>query len=249
VPDTSEEGKVYQQKLKVVFLPPEGQNIPEEDEGPHMDLSQDHPTTLIANGHTEPLPQYGTDPSVNVAPTRDDSLPLTEPLTPPAHFSVARDEPHDDSDLYPEPPLDPFVFPSNVYPQPVPPADEDSQDVVPLAESSPKPTRIPIPVEAEAPNLEELQAREELAAKLKSAIAEIERLRAILASAPDPTSPPSTEPHRREKKALSDDGSTVAGTEVGTVFIDDHSLQPEGVPLQVVLIIALGVFITTYLFF
>jgi hypothetical protein len=40
----------------------------------------------------------------------------------------------------------------------------------------------------------------------------------------------------------------MAGTEVGTM-LEDASTQPEGVPLQVVLIIALGVFITTYLFF
>ena len=32
--ESSEEWKVYQQKLRVVYLPPEGQTLEEEDEGP-----------------------------------------------------------------------------------------------------------------------------------------------------------------------------------------------------------------------
>ena len=73
--------------------------------------------------------------------------------------------------------------------------------------------------------------------------AEIERLHALLAEVP--SSPPNE--LRRRNQPLSDDGSTVGETEGGTGVEDP--LQPEGVPLQVVVIIALGVFITTYLFF
>ena len=89
----------------------------------------------------------------------------------------------------------------------------------------------------------------ELEAKYNEAQAEIQRLRALLAAAPDPSSAPTEVTGlRRRNYALSDDGSTVTGTDVGTM-IDEHAVAPEGVPLQVVLIIALGVFITTYLFF
>jgi vesicle-associated membrane protein-associated protein A len=88
-----------------------------------------------------------------------------------------------------------------------------------------------------------------LEAKYNEAQAEIQRLRALLAAAPDPSSEPTeTTGLRRRNRALSDDGSTIAGTEIGTI-LEDAQVQPEGVPLQVVLIIALGVFITTYLFF
>ena len=50
---------------------------------------------------------------------------------------------------------------------------------------------------------------------------------------------------RRRNRALSDDGSV---TEVGS-YVEEGVMNPEGVPLQVVIIIALGVFVTTYLFF
>lgn len=95
----------------------------------------------------------------------------------------------------------------------------------------------------------EPQVDAELEAKYNEAQAEIQRLRALLAAAPDPsTAPTELTGLRRRNRALSDDGSTFTGTDVGTM-LDDGSVSPEGVPLQVVLIIALGVFITTYLFF
>lgn len=55
---------------------------------------------------------------------------------------------------------------------------------------------------------------------------------------------------RRRNRALSDDGASTLGgeTDVGS-YVSEASMQPEGVPLQVVIIVALGVFITTYLFF
>jgi hypothetical protein len=86
----------------------------------------------------------------------------------------------------------------------------------------------------------------EILAKYNAAQAEIERLRALLAAVPS-SSPTEL---RRRTRALSDDGSTMAETDVGvSTTMDDGPLHQEGVPLQVVVIIALGVFITTYLFF
>jgi len=83
---------------------------------------------------------------------------------------------------------------------------------------------------------------EELLAKYKEAQAEIERLRhEITATSIAPTS----ELRSRRNRTISDAASTV---ETDTV-IDDQHYHPDGVPLQVVLIIALGVFIMTYLFF
>jgi vesicle-associated membrane protein-associated protein A len=69
-------------------------------------------------------------------------------------------------------------------------------------------------------------------------------MRELLAAAS--SSPPSE--LRRRNRAVSDDGSTMGETEVGTMM-EEGPIHQEGVPLQVVIIIALGVFITTYLFF
>jgi len=100
---------------------------------------------------------------------------------------------------------------------------------------------------------------QELEAKYYAAQAEIQRLRALLAAVPDPSSvapetiaPTSIAPsdfRRRHTSALSDDGETYAGSDVGTMVEHESVIHQEGVPLQVVVIIALGVFITTYLFF
>ncbi len=69
-----------------------------------------------------------------------------------------------------------------------------------------------------------------------------------------------TELRHRRRAPLSDDGSSYDGrtydgrstydgqTDVGS-YVGSEIGQAEGVPLQVVIIIALGVFVTTYLFF
>ena len=81
--------------------------------------------------------------------------------------------------------------------------------------------------------------------------AEVERLRGLLAAMPEPKvkeEEPLSEPsgvRRRHHRAP----STVAGTETEVSSYVDEPYQPEGVPLQIVIIIALGVFVTTYLFF
>lgn len=105
-----------------------------------------------------------------------------------------------------------------------------------------------------------VQINRELELKLTDAQAEIQRLRALLAAVPDPssTAPESVAPEsvapsefRRRYTASSDDGASTyyGGTEVGTVVDRETVIHQDGVPLQVVIIIALGVFITTYLFF
>jgi vesicle-associated membrane protein-associated protein A len=93
----------------------------------------------------------------------------------------------------------------------------------------------------------------EFVAKFMDAQAEIQRLRALLAAVPDPssvassgTSPTVLRERHRSSRPQSDEG-TVVGSEA--TYVSDASLQPEGVPLQVVVIVALLVFITTYLFF
>jgi vesicle-associated membrane protein-associated protein A len=103
------------------------------------------------------------------------------------------------------------------------------------------PALAPIPVSAaitESPNTE-------LLAKYNAAQVEIERLRAAIeimaASPPDEL--------RRRNRTSSDDGASVAETDAATVLEDNHYHPQDGVPLQLVVIIALGVFITTYLFF
>lgn len=84
--------------------------------------------------------------------------------------------------------------------------------------------------------------------KLDEATAEIGRLRGLLATVPDPKEEPRSEPsgaRRRHHKSP----STVTGTETEVSSYVDEPYQPDGVPLQIVIIIALGVFVTTYLFF
>ena len=97
----------------------------------------------------------------------------------------------------------------------------------------------------------------------EKAQAEIERLRSLIASMPEPSVAPTSVTgatemrHRRRAPApASDDGSSVydgrsdydGRTEVGS-YVGSEVAPPDGVPLQVVIIIALGVFVTTYLFF
>lgn len=91
---------------------------------------------------------------------------------------------------------------------------------------------------------------QDLDEKLNEATAEIARLRTLLAAMPEPEAKEEAraEPsgvRRRHHKAP----STVAGSETDISSYVDEPYQPEGVPLQIVIIIALGVFVTTYLFF
>jgi len=231
-PEKSEESKVHQQKLRVTYLPPDGQTLEEEDEstvhaqpshmstGDAFDTVRQHP---IANGHHDSIPGF------HEAPSQD-----ARTHTPPADFSVAREDSHDEpmDDIAPVPMQQPPASP----PPPVEPAfvREPSSEVL---HSAPVAAPIPVHVPATVPDYPDA----ELLAKYNAAQAEIERLRATIqnmaASPPDEL--------RRRNRPLSDDGMSV-DDDVATVVEDHHQ---EGVPLQLVVIIALGVFITTYLFF
>ncbi len=91
---------------------------------------------------------------------------------------------------------------------------------------------------------------DELLIRYQEAETEIERLRGLLAAAaPPPEVSPEIPELRRRTRRLSDDMTIGPGSDVGTMVGEDVALQQDGVPLQVVVIIALGVFITTYLFF
>jgi len=239
VTDGSEEAKVHQQKLRVVYMPAEGEVLEEEDEPPTVnqtsflssgdpqqyDIVRQHSET---NGHVERIPEFN-EPEPQ---TRD--LLAHEEAEPSHEFIAAPEEAQEEAPPAPTESNGNFV----VTPPSPPP-------------SAPAPLPItPAPIVVVAPTpAAEPQVNADLEAKYHEAQAEIQRLRALLAAAPDPSSAP-TEPTglRRRNHALSDDGSTITGTEIGTM-LEDAQIQPEGVPLQVVLIIALGVFITTYLFF
>jgi vesicle-associated membrane protein-associated protein A len=110
---------------------------------------------------------------------------------------------------------------------------------------------VPAPLVAPPPPSE---PSPEFLAKYKDAQDEIQRLRTLLAAVPDPSSVASsgTSPtelrqrHSSSRSPRSDDGTVV---ESDVTYATESSLQPEGVPLQVVVIVSLLVFITTYLFF
>jgi len=236
VTDSGEDTKVHQQKLKVVYLPAEGQILEEEDEtqvnqssflagneaqgnqssflaandSSRYDTVRQVPTT---NGHSDAIPEFEKDQgaaTASVIPVHEEEPERT--VTPPADFSAAPEEQHAEEPV--------SIINVNVHPPP------------------------PSPPTVERALTNESHPDAELVAKYAEAQAEIERLRAQLAAVPSP------QPElRRRNRALSDDGSTViAETDVGTM-IDDGPLPQEGVPLQVVIIIALGVFSVTYLFF
>ncbi|ETW81681.1 hypothetical protein HETIRDRAFT_64973 [Heterobasidion irregulare TC 32-1] len=213
--------KIKSQKIKVVYLPPDGQVVEEEDEG-------------HANQPSMIIPGPSRYETVRGAPSvaRPAESIMQRSLTPPADFSAAREDVHEEPVVVPESHSGNVgVVNVNVHtPQPpTPPA---------------APVPIPVPPVVD-PN-------PQLLAKLKEMQSENQRLRALLAAVPDPSSVASsgTSPTelRRRHRPTSDDGTTTVESDVGTYY-DDGALQAEGVPLQVVVIIALLIFITTYLFF
>jgi len=224
VVDSSEECKVHSQKLRVVYLPPEGQVLEEEEEAISREPSGIHyGVEKEANGHTPIVPQFQHEES---SPEQHRDAP-ERIFTPPPEQQVM----HDSLEEQAERP-DFGVINVNVH-SATPPAP------------APAPPAI----------------NRELEEKYKEAQAEIQRLRALLAAVPDPSSiadnesvdPSTAAPtelrRRHATSAISEDGrSTYSRSEVGTM-VDDHAVHQEGVPLQVVIIIAVGVFVTTYLFF
>lgn len=197
-------------------------------------VPQDYTTAVQRpqNGHPPPIPDFGQDDSFhgNQTDAEVHDAPSTPPPAVPRLPPQQPQQPPPPSD--PSPPAEPpAVVHVNVHTPPAP---------------APAPSHVaPVPVAPADPN-------PELVGRLRDAHAEIERLRKLIASMPEPsTVAPSvaTTGVRRRTRALSDDGSTAgAETDVGS-YVEEGAVAPEGVPLQVVIIIALGVFITTYLFF
>jgi hypothetical protein len=124
----------------------------------------------------------------------------------------------------------------------------DSAPVVNVAVHPPPRDPTPPP-----PRVPSRSNNEDLDAKLAEATAEINRLRSLLVAMPEPskipstTEAPTTELRRRHRSLSS--GTTTVGTETDVSTYIEEPLQPEGVPLQVVIAIALGVFVMTYVFF
>lgn len=162
-------------------------------------------------------------------------------------------------------------FPANGHSaDPIPDFEDDSLRAVPQeqepqadyeesreepAESAPAVVNVavhPPPRELTPAPVRSRSNDEDVDGKLAEATAEINRLRALLAEMPEPSSKSSTVAPtelRRRTRALSTGGTTSIGSETDVSSYVDEPMHPDGVPLQIVIIIALGVFVTTYLFF
>jgi len=204
----------------------------------------------MANGHPQPIPEFNE-------PQPPSSQEPARPITPPADFSVAREDSREDSAH--EVPLVQITStsepPSASPARHVEPPLASESDLEYMPEPAPEPAHAPeprhiaAPIPVPAPGVTE-SPNVELLMKYQAALSEVDRLRNILATMEEAAQSEASPPElRRRRPALSDDGS-VADTDVATMIDDSHyNHQQEGVPLQVVVIIALGVFITTYLFF
>lgn len=161
--------------------------------------------------------------------------PVREPTPSPQPAPAAELEPVPEP--FPEPIHEPIHEPVH---EPTPVVQEPVHEPVPAPAPAPvlPPQPEPIIITRENP------VNEELYAKFNMAQAEIDRLKAQIAA----LSTPAAQELRRRTRRLSDPDS-IAASDVQTIVEGGEPLQQEGVPLQVVVIIALGVFVMTYLFF
>ncbi|KAH9912679.1 PapD-like protein [Epithele typhae] len=287
--------EVHSQKIRVVYLPPEGQTVPEEDES-HANMSsllsvpgQDvSPSPLLpylapAPLASSPAPRSATQ---NYATVRQNPYTNGHANGEETEHAHAQPEIHHDAPSTPPEPPHVTVSPPEVPaapafeevivlvhvppPAPSPPAPAPAPAPVLREIPAPAPAPAPVPAPAPAPIVREVivDPNPKLVKKLEDAHHEIERLRQLIASMPEPSVAPTSvtgasEMRHRSRRgggttaAMSDDGSegTYDGrseydgrTEVGS-YVGSEIAAPDGVPLQVVIIIALGVFVTTYLFF
>jgi hypothetical protein len=277
--DSNEEGKVFQQKLRVTYLPAEGQALDEEDENPQAGISlfsDNEPPSFetvrqprAANGHPTIDFLTGTEPHAGPPPTADqdevarqDSQDST--ATAALSVPVTVEPPAEEPEHRPSTPvihdLDTSV--------PVPAAEEVAENEKPaeaiVPRSEPAPTQSePEPAPAiSAPQplviTRENPVNEELFVKYNQAMTEVDRLQAFIASlqqqlkaAEDaastvPPPPPVSELRRRPRRSSNAD--SVAHSEAVTM-VEEVQIHSDGVPLNVVVAIALVVFVTTYLFF
>lgn len=179
----------------------------------------------------------------SAAPTEHQVPIIVEPPSQPSsQFSAPTEPAHEPEPQYAsEPTAEPPAAPA-----PVPePARAPSPIPVPPPASVPAPEPAAAPAPAPEPIIitKENPVNEELYAKLQRALEEIDRLKNEIAQ----LSSPAAQELRRRTRKLSD-ADSYAGSDVQTA-VEEPPFQQEGVPLQIVVIIALGVFVTTYLFF
>ncbi|KAL5501772.1 SCS2 [Sanghuangporus vaninii] len=211
-----EDSKVHQQKIRVVYLPPVGEELPEEDEHPSsiLDTSAMYATVRQepGNGHPE-LPQEAR-------------APLERAFSPAAgDYDVPPEtREHDDN----------IVHPAAVAAAPAV-----------AAQSS-------LPVQP-APSMSHME--DELRAQLAAAQAEINRLRNLLESIPEPGAEDSGV-RRRPVRSDKSDSFTVMSDRTDNhsdldTMIDSgsSSMHQEGISPQMVGVIAFVVFVLTYVFF
>ncbi|KIM43402.1 hypothetical protein M413DRAFT_444230 [Hebeloma cylindrosporum] len=267
-PEANEEGKVFQQKLRVTYLPAEGQTLEEEDENIPVGMTSmmsandshmyDTVRQTVSNGHLNLDSHFA--PTSSQQPEERAHTPIQEPEH---EASQSADVQHQPTIAIVEPAREPTPSPQPApaaelepIPEPVPepihePIHEPVYEPTPaVQEPVHEPVRAPAPAPVLPPQPEpiiitrENPVNEELYAKYNMAQAEIDRLKTQIAA----LSTPAAQELRRRTRKLSD-ADSVAASDVQTVVEGGEPLQPEGVPLQVVVIIALGVFVMTYLFF
>ncbi|KAF8645274.1 hypothetical protein AX16_008098 [Volvariella volvacea WC 439] len=292
-PETSEETKIHQHKLRVTYQPAEG-TVEEEDEPvPAAQPLQAHDSVLNGggdpshfdtaragrseNGHGAPMPTFSLyDAQEN------------QRLATPANDFLPREEVHRDS-RPPSTQPQPFVRPPSTQPAlsitpqisqtaPAPsfsvprfPTPKPAAPPAPVPVTMPAPSTAPAsivrppssaavhPAQLPPPQIiyRENPVNEELTTRLRDALADVERLRTELSATKSRAQldverlqnqlRESEATLRRRTKALSDDGS-VTETDIATV-VEEPTIHQEGVPLQIVVAVALVVFVTTYLFF
>lgn len=187
----------------------------------------------------DPVPEPGPVVFEPTPPSHHESRAPTPPIEP--EFVRVRDGVDDITHL--DGPGFVSISPPDIK-QPLP-TFAPSPVTVPRALPEPVAPVASIPVTAPAPVESPLNI--ELQIKFEEAQAEIERLRNLLTAASVAAPTEQTE-IRHRRRSYSDAGSDSGSTAIGT-YIDDGYVPQDGVPLQVVVIIALGVFVTTYIFF
>jgi vesicle-associated membrane protein-associated protein A len=163
-------------------------------------------------------------------------------------------EPQPEQHSVPPAPLP--VVNSAVVDEPAPeqPVDETTEPE-PAYLYAPPPPAPPEPVIITREN----PINEELYAKYNKALLDLDNMQALVISLQEQLeqsqgvesaaadAPPPVQELRRRTRRLSD-ADSAAPSEMVTM-VDEAPIQQEGVPLNIVVIIALGVFVTTYLFF
>ncbi|QRV77312.1 hypothetical protein RhiJN_05327 [Ceratobasidium sp. AG-Ba] len=267
--------QIHQQKIKVAYLPPEGQVLEEEDIGHTSTMTEGEmrfdtvrgiPSEIVRMPSRTPSPHPPSHSTPDPVQTRDQHSP-PPPVPPVTSIPAPVSAP---AQRAPSPPSPTPSPPPHRGERPSSPGQEYTiaeevvthhETIEPLKEEKPQqpnvvninvvtPSNPPTPgpsVPAQDSKISDA-AFAELNQRYAEAQIEINRLRGLLASIP----PAGTV---RRRKVQSDDGSTtIMGDDVseeGTIVETEQMVatQPEGVPLQLVVLIALGVFITTYLFF